>query len=159
MARVSRWYEMKRSGLQVKQVVHVLSTERTWHKFQSCRRFTFRGAAVTDGHILSHKSGSSRFGQHHNSPFCTFNRPQAAGFAGWCAAGFKFASPSRCLLAAPLVRVGVLLASLVGVLRTSLVSVLLASLVRVSVLLASLGRVGVLRASLVRVGVPRQRAA
>ncbi len=33
----------KRSGRQVKQVVHVQSSERTWHKFKSCRRFTFRG--------------------------------------------------------------------------------------------------------------------
>ena len=81
----------------------------------------------------------------------TFIRPQAAGFAGWCAEGFKFASPSpsRCSLAAPLVRVGVLLASLVGVLRASLVGVLLLSLVRVGVLRASPVRVGVLRASLV----------
>ncbi len=78
-----------------------------------------------------------------HSPFCTpsmiggntFIRPQAAGFAGWCAAGIKFAqaSPSRCSLAAPLVRVGVLLASLVGVLRDSLVGVLRAPLVRVGV--------------------------
>ncbi len=60
----------------------------------------------------------------------------AAGFASRCAAGF--ASLSRCheSLAAPLVRVSVLRASLAGVLR--------ASQVRVSVLRASL--VGVLLA-------------
>ncbi len=82
----------------------------------------------------------------------TIIRP--AGFASRCAAGL--ASPSRCSLAAQLVRVGVLRASLVGVLRASLVGVLQASSspVRI-VVLRRASLVGVLRTSQVRVGVLR----
>ncbi len=52
------------------------------------------------------------------------------------------------VLRAPLVRVGVLRASLVGVLRASLVGVLLSLLVGVLLARASLVRVGELRAGL-----------